>query len=255
MKRLVCLVCGCWWLVSACAQTATLAIATDKTMSLVFPFPVLHVDRGTKDVLVQQVSLADNILLVKAARQNFKETNLSVITQDGSVYSFRVLYSGNPRLWVMHVPPQKEIPVATYADNIADNPPTLHGIRDHSWDMMAKVTGIYIRGKVMYYQLQFTNIGPIDYDIDLMKFYIRDLKKGKRTAVQENEVTPLYVSGNLKVIKANSTKVVVVALDQFTIPDRKYLIIQMMEKNGGRHLLLRVHNNKIIKAIPLPELR
>ncbi|MEO6136947.1 MAG: hypothetical protein ABIP35_17465 [Ginsengibacter sp.] len=52
MKRLVCLICGCWLLVSAIAQTSSFTISTDKTTSLVFPFPIRHVDRGTKDILV-----------------------------------------------------------------------------------------------------------------------------------------------------------------------------------------------------------
>jgi conjugative transposon TraN protein len=255
MKRLVCLICGCWLLVSSFAQTSSLAIATDKTTSLIFPFPIRHVDRGTKDVLVQQVKEADNILLVKAASQKFPETNLSVITEDGSVYTFTVTYSNDPSVWVWHIPVQNEATLATYCNGILDNKRTIRGIRDHSWDMLAKVIGIYIRSNVIYYQLKLENQSPIDYDIELLKFYIRDQKKGKRTATQENELTPLYIAGNTSQVKANSNNTVVVALDKFTIPDRKYLAIQIMEKNGGRHLLLKVNNNKIIKAIILPDLK
>ena len=83
MKRLVCLICACWLFVSAMAQTSSLCISTAKTTSLVFPFSIRHVDRGTKDILVQQVKEADNILLVKASSKNFSETNLSVVTEDG----------------------------------------------------------------------------------------------------------------------------------------------------------------------------
>ena len=255
MKRFVCLICGCWMFVSSLAQSSSLAIATDKTISLIFPFPIIHVDRGTKDVLVQQVKEADNILLVKAAVEKFPETNLSVITNDRSVYSFRVTYSNEPSAWVLQVPVQSHATISTYANDIADNPKTMHSIHDRSLDMSASVIGIYIKGEVMYYQLQLDNESPIDYDIELLKFYIRDKKKGKRTAVQENEIIPLYIAGNTSVINANSRNTMVFALDKFTIPDRKYFAIQLIEKNGGRHLLLKVKNNKIIKAIPLPDLR
>ena len=253
MKRLVCLICGCCLLVSSFAQN--LAIATDKTTSLIFPFPVLHVDRGTKDVLVQRVKEQGNILLVKAACEKFKETNLSVITEDGSVYSFAVTYSDRPSQLVWHLPEQNEVPPQTYCKDILVNKRTMHGIRDGRWDMAAKVIGIYIKGKVIYFQLSLENESTVDYDVALLKFYIRDRKKGKRTAVQENELQPLCISGNIQEVKAQSKDVVVFALDKFTIPDRKYLAIQILEKNGGRHLLLQVHNNKIIKAIPLPDLR
>jgi hypothetical protein len=255
MKRLVCLIFGCWLLVSAYAQSSSLAIATDKTTSLIFPFPIRHVDRGTKDILVQQVKEADNILLVKAASEKFPETNLSVVTNDGSVYTFRVSYTNDPSVWVWRVPVQNEVTLATYCNGILDNKRTMRGIGDHSWDMLAKVIGIYIKGDVIYYQLKLDNQSPINYDLELLKFYIRDKKKGKRTASQENELTPLYVAGNTSQVKANTTNTIVVALDKFTIPDRKYLAIQIMEKNGGRHLLIRVDNRKIIRAILLPDLR
>ncbi len=66
---------------------------------------------------------------------------------------------------------------------------------------------------------------------------------------------PLYVTGNISKVKANSSSVIVVALDKFTIPDAKYLAVQIMEKNGGRHLFMKVNNKKIMKAITLPDLR
>ncbi len=253
MKRLVLLICGCGLLVSSFAQN--LVIATDKTTSLIFPFPVLHVDRGKKDVLVQQVKEAANILLVKAASAKFPETNLSVVTSDGSVYLFTVNYSSSPSQLVLRLPPQNEIAPDTYCKDILNNKRTMHGIRDASWDMVANVMGIYIKGNVIYYQLCLENNSTIDYNIELLKFYIRDKKKGKRTAVQENEITPLCVAGNDREIKAESKNIIVVALDKFTIPDRKYLAIQILEKDGGRNLLLRVRNNKIVKAVPLRELR
>ena len=254
MKRLVCLMCGCWLLVSAFAQTPSLAIATDKTTSLILPFTVLHVDAGTKDILVQEVKEAGNILLVKAASENFPATNLSVITTDGNVYTFSVSYNANPSTLVWHIPAQSKGTVATYANDLLDNKRTMYGIHDHAWDVDAVVSGIYIKDDIIYYQLGLDNHSSIDYDIDLLKFYVRDKRKSKRTAIQETELTPLYVAGNTKVIKANSSNVAVVALSKFTIPDAKYLAIQIMEKNGGRHLLLKVHNRNIIHAISLPDL-
>jgi conjugative transposon TraN protein len=143
----------------------------------------------------------------------------------------------------------------SYAKGILDNPRMMRGGSDHSFDMKISIDGIYIKNEVIYYQLRLMNESPIDYDIDLLRFYIRDKRKGKRTAVQENEVIPLYIAGNTRQVKGKDEVKIVVALEKFTIPDAKILVIQVMEKNGGRHLLMRVRNNKIIKAIPLPDLR
>ena len=255
MKRLVCLICGCWSFVSAIAQASALCISTDKTTSLVFPFSIRHVDRGTKDILVQQVKEADNILLVKASAKNFSETNLSVVTEDGSVYTFVINYEEKPTIWVFNLPAKKTATMATYANGILDNRRTLWGVRDNSWNIDAAVIGTYIKDDIIYYQLRIKNNSPIDYDIEVLRFYIRDKKKGKRTAVQENELRPLHITGNIAQVKSLNQNVIVVGLDKFTIPDKKFLGIQIMEKNGGRHLMMKLNNKDILKAIPLPDVR
>ena len=104
MKRFVCLVCAFYLVISRFGQMSSLEISKDKTTSLIFPFAIKHVDRGTKDILVQPVKEADNILLVKAATENFRETNLSVVTDDGSVYSFLVNFENNPKEWIYYLP-------------------------------------------------------------------------------------------------------------------------------------------------------
>ncbi len=253
MKYVIIIAIGCLLQLFSTAQTVQ--ISTDKTTTLVFPFAIRHADRGTKDILIQPVKDADNILLVKAATKDFSFTNLSVVTTDGSVYSFPVQYAAEPSLWIYQIPAQQKASMATYANSIADNPLTLRGIRDHSWDVDAAIAGIYIKDNTIYYQLSLHNHSTIDYDIDFLRFYIRDKRKSKRTATQENELQALYTAGNTAQVKANAKNCLVIALEKFTIPDAKYLAIEINEKNGGRHLLLRVHNNKIIKAITLPDLQ
>ena len=247
MKRFVCLAAVSWLFVSLNAQT-TLPISTDKTTSLIFPFAIRHVDRGTQSILVQPVKDVPTILLVKAAAKEFAETNLSVITDDGSVYSFAVCYASKPAVWVHNLPIRNKNTIAAYANAILDNPRTIRGIKDKSWDILVRINGVYIKGDVVYYQLYLANQSPIDYDIDLLKFFIKDKKKNKRTAIQETELMPLHVAGNITQVKANSGSVVVVALDKFTIPDAKNLVVQIMEKNGGRHLQLKIKNHHILKA-------
>jgi hypothetical protein len=56
-------------------------------------------------------------------------------------------------------------------------------------------------------------------------------------------------------VKAGTHNRVVFALNKFTIPDAKYLAIEMGEKNGGRNLLLKVNNRKILKATSLPDIK
>lgn len=253
MKRLVLLICV--WHLFYYGNAQTLQISTDQTVSLIFPFPIRHVDRGTRDVLVHPVKESDNILLVKAASKDFPATNLTVVVTDGSLYSFPIKYAAAPAVWIYEVPPKADVSVQTYANSLVDNPKTMRGIRDHSWDVLARISGIYIRGNVIYYQFRLDNQSPVDYDIDFLRFYIRDRHRGKRTATQENELKPLKVAGNTSCVRANHSSAIVMALEKFTIPDAKYLAVEIHEKNGGRHLLMKVKNRKIVKAIPLADIR
>ena len=254
MKQFVCLI-GAFVIIQFGFSQQSLQVTTDKTSSLIFPFPILHVDRGTKDILVQEVKESSVILLLKASCKNFNPTNLSVLTGDGSLYSFLVSYDSFPSNLVYKVAPQLMASVETRANSILDNKPFMHGLRDKSWGMQSKVSGIYIYGDIIYYQLSLFNKSPIDYDVDFMRFYIRDKLKSKRTARQEIELKPIYIAGNDKQVKAGIRSVLVVALEKFTIPDAKFLAIEIGEKNGGRNLLMKVKNNKIVKAIQLPDLR
>jgi hypothetical protein len=250
MKKLILLL----MLGNACFAQTPLSVTTDKTTSLIFPFPIKYVDRGTKDVIVQPVKENENLLLVKAASKGFPETNLSVVTGDGNVYTFTVNYSPSPVELTFHLPPNKKASISTYANAILNNPPKRIVKVEHA-GIITKLIGIYIKDEVIYYQLEIHNHSPLDYDIEYLKFQIVDKKKSKRTAVQENELLPLHVAGNKTKVKAYNFSVIVVALDKFTIPDAKFLGIQMMERNGGRHFNLRVYNGQILKAKILPDLR
>src|SRR5215210_567712 len=73
-----------------------LKITFNKTTNLIFPYAIKSVDRGSEDVLAQKAKGVENILLVKAGRENFSETNLTVITADGKLYSFILGYINNP---------------------------------------------------------------------------------------------------------------------------------------------------------------
>lgn len=254
MKRILCAICVVSFGFSVVAQVPSLCISSNKTTSLIFPLSVKHVDRGSKDILVQQVKEAENILLVKAATAGFAETNLSVITEDGSLYTFSVCFDDHPLMWVYQLPIQKEASIAAYANGVLDNPATMGGVCNKKWGVKAAVKGLYVKSGVFFCQLEIANNSNIDCALDYLRFYIRDQKKLKRTAVQEIELPVLYTAGNASLVKAKSSSVVVVAIDKFILPDRKYFAVEIGEKNGGRSLSLRMGNRHILKAIPLPDL-
>lgn len=233
-----------------------------QTTNLIFPYSIKSVDRGSRDVLAQKAKGVENILLVKAGRENFPETNLSIITADGKLYSFLLHYSNNPSLLnisfakdtviekTVSLPEAEnnEAQIERIAEEVAKEKRALHGLKDKAYDIRLRLNGLYIKNNVLYFQVELRNRSNIPYDIDMLRFFIRDEKKAKRTASQDIELPPLFIYGDTAAVKEHATNTLVFAVPKFTIPDKKYLLIQTIEKNGGRHLQLDVHNRTIVKA-------
>ena len=236
-----------------------LQISYSKTTSIVFPYAIKSVDRGSQEVLVQKAIGVENILLIKAGQQNFTQTNLSVITADGRLYSFVLNYdeqcpilnlvasneitSNQEVLFSSENENQKQI--GHYASLALSKKKKLSGLIENRFFIKLQVNGIFIHQDVMYFRLLLGNASRINYDIDQLRFFIRDQKKSKRTASQEIEISPLFSTSNVKTIPDGSEVSVVFALSKFTIPEKKYFVIQLIEKSGGRHIELNVKNGEL----------
>lgn len=237
-------------------------ISLNKTTNLIFPYAIKSVDRGSGDVLAQKAKGVENILLVKAGRENFTETNLSVITSDGKLYSFVLGYINNPATINISFstdttdadvstsikPDYNEASMQRDAETILKKKKKLHGVRDDRYEVSLILNGIYIKGDVIFLKVEIGNKSNINYDVEMLSFFIKDEKKAKRTASQEIEIQPLYIYGNASTIRAKSKNNIVITLPKFTIPDKQYVSVALMEKNGGRNLRLSTHNRTILKA-------
>lgn len=76
-----------------------LEVCFEKTTHIIFPSEVVYVDLGNENLVAGLADGAKNVLRVKSAFKSFKqETNLSVITDDGSYYTFNVKFAKEPLL-------------------------------------------------------------------------------------------------------------------------------------------------------------
>lgn len=140
-----------------------------------------------------------------------------------------------------------------YTEHVAKLPTKGTVTKDRNSKMSALLHDIHIHDDVLYFRIGLHNASHIRFDIDFIRFYIRDKKIGKRTVTQEHEAMPLDIAGLLErpVIDGKCGKTVVAALDKFTLADKKIFIIEIYEKGGGRHLYLKVHNRHIENAKPI----
>lgn len=243
-----------------------LQIGYSKTTNIVFPYPIKSIDKGSSDVLVQKAKGVENILLVKAARQYFLQTNLTVVTSDARLYVFVLNYdedcpdlnikaenavaASKDVLFTLENENQKKIEQS--ASLALSKKIKTSGFKKSKFQIKLEVNGLFIHQDVLYLRVVFENKSKINYDIDQLRFFIRDQQKSKRTASQEIELQPLYSTSSSTVIPYKSEIIKVFALEKFTIPENQYLTLQLIEKNGGRHLEANANNNLADKVIPLP---
>lgn len=110
---------------------------------------------------------------------------------------------------------------------------------------------IWIVDDIMYYRFTLECNSNVSYDVDFWRFYIIDAKQRKRTAVQERDVDLLqvYTDGEkASHIGSYQFRTFVVAVNKFTIPDKKRLVLEVFEQNGGRHHSLKIKNKHIVGA-------
>lgn len=250
----------------ASIEPLDLGISQQKTTNLIFPYAIKSVDRGSAQVLVQKAKGVENVLQLKAGGPGFEQTNLSVITGDGLLYSFLLHYAAEPTTLNLELVnrPMGYQPIAIFStleDNqqkimnasqrVAEKQRTTKRPRNGKGGAAMELRGIYIKEQVLYFQLGLSNDGSIGLDVEQIRLFVRDRKSGRRTASQEIEQVPLHVHGNATVVHGGSEQVLVLALEKFTIPDKKELVIQLMEKRGGRHLSVRIGGRQLAGATVL----
>lgn len=247
-----------------------LEITYDKTSHLIFPTVIRYVDLGSEYLIAGKAEDAENVLRVKASVRDFEhETNFSVITNDGRFYSFNVYYSSYPEalsynLQTMQKAVDKASGNEVLFEELGNNSPSLASllletiykkdkrvvkhIGTKSFGIQFILKGVYIHNGKYYFHTELRNRTNVPFEIDFINFKIVDKKVAKRTVVQERSLTPLRTYKPMDGIAGKSTEQNVFLLDQFTIADDKVLLIEISEKNGGRHQTLQIENSDLIKA-------
>ena len=258
-----------------------LEITYDKTVHVIFPSPVRYVDLGSTDLIAGKADGAENVIRVKATTKNFRqETNMSVITEDGNFYSFNVKYADEPLLLNVEMcdfihdgetvnRPNNAMEI--YLTELDNESPRLVRLimksvyeRDKRrirhigckrFGVQFLLKGLYSHGGLLYFHTQIKNTSHVPFDVDFVTFKIADKKLVKRTAMQEQVICPLRAFNYLTRVDGKKSGRTVFALPKFTLPDDKKLVVEMYEKQGGRHQVFEIENEDLVRAETINELK
>ena len=258
-----------------------LEVTYDKTVHILFPSAVRYVDLGSPNLIAGKADGAENVIRVKATVRNFRtETNMSVITEDGSYYSFNVKYADEPLLLNVEmkdfIHDGSTVNRPNNAQEIylkelgSESPMLVHLIMKSlhkenkrkvkhigckRFGIQYLLKGIYVHNDLLYLHTEIKNQSNVPFDVDYITFKIVDKKVAKRTAIQEQVLFPLRAYNYAVRIAGKQSERTVFCLQKFTIPDGKQLVVEMNEKDGGRHQTFVVENEDLVQAETINELR
>ena len=258
-----------------------LEVTFDKTCHVIFPAAIAYVDLGSANIIAGKADGAENVIRVKAAKRGFKgETNMSVITEDGAYYNFNVKYAREPRIlnvemtdfihdgeavnrpnnsmniYLKELGSESPVLVRLVMKSIwKENKRRVKHIGSKSFGIQFLLKGIYTHNGLLYFHTEIKNTSNVPFDVDYIIWKIVDKKVAKRTAIQEQVIQPLRTQNFVLNVAGNSKERTVWTMDKFTIPDDKCLVVELAEKNGGRHQSFTIENTDLVRARVISELK
>ncbi|GHU83975.1 conjugative transposon protein TraN [Bacteroidia bacterium] len=251
-----------------------LEVTYSKTVHVIFPSPVSYVDLGSSSILAGKAPGSENVIRLKAAVRGFEtETNMSVITDDGSFYSFNVKYAGEPEALSVEMKdflhdgeavnrPSNALEI--YLKELGNESPRMVNMINRSiyknndrrirhigskrFGITFLLKGIYTHEGMLYLHTEITNRSGVPFDIDFIRMKVIDRKVAKRTAIQERVIYPLRAYNHVMRVGGDRTERTVFTIGKITLPDDRQLVIELFEKNGGRHQSFVIENGDIVHA-------
>ena len=252
-----------------------------KTVHIIFPSAVRYVDLGSNWIIAGKADGAENVIRVKATTEGFPgETNFSVICEDGSFYSFNARYAHEPEMLNIEMKDFLENGDTTdfshtrmniYFRELAGESPLLVKLIMQSiykedrreirhlgckrFGVQFLLKSVHSHNGLFYFHTETRNRSNVAFRTDFIRFKIVDKKVPKRTAIQERVIDPVRSYNEVLVTEGKSDVRTVYAVPQFTIPDDKLLVIELFEKDGGRHQTIRMENADLVAAKQINELK
>lgn len=235
-------------------------VSNTKSTHIIFPQRIIYIDYGNNTIKAD-ATVIDNIVKLQAQDSAFKQTNISVVTENKQFYTLNVNYNADPAT-LSYIVGDIDIAtnkVAIFGENelntddraalckkIYDARRKIMNLAKKQNAMVLTVFNIFIKNNIIFIKFEIANKSSIPYSVDFIKFYIQDKKISKKTATQEIALDPLFLDNFKNKIDIKEENQFIAAFEKFTIPDDKNFIVEIQERNGGRHFKFIIKNKDIV---------
>lgn len=240
-----------------------------KNVALFFTSPIRQGITGSENfVFTYNREKAQHFGLLQATPG--KESNLLIISTNGSVFSYIVRYKERLTRVNYFVPDSSSIgnekPYSSksgnknelkdqgsdrnyyyrrFSDYLLKHKEKIGRIRERTDGIVLSVENIVFDREELYFVITIENESSLDYDLNFLNFYIETRKKGKRKSVQRLYQEPIFKYNVPVRISENEKERLVYVLPKFSLGDDKMVVLELKEKNGERNLKLKIKNRFI----------
>jgi conjugative transposon TraN protein len=239
-------------------------VCRNKTSHIISDEKVTYLQVGDHNKIIAEIAPEHPNLVRIKAKEEFKGESSLTLVSENKVYSLFVKYADSNKISYKLKDFHSVKTTGTASGKIPEyllrelSHQILAGNKNHIKKRKEKkdgikfqLTNIYLKNDILFFELEITNQTNLGYEVENLHWWIDDKKQYKATNVQEYLVEPEYQHYSIKYIPAKTKLREVFVLPKLTIPDKRILRIEMLEKalgNTGRKLSLEVQNKDILKA-------
>ncbi|UJH91929.1 DUF4138 domain-containing protein [Antarcticibacterium sp. 1MA-6-2] len=240
-----------------------------KNVALFFPKPIRQGITGSDNFVFTYNREAEQYFGLLQATPG-KESNLLVISSNGSVFSYIVKYKeqldqlnyfvpksdtiGNEKPVISDEPEinktgikerDKTYYYGKFCSFLVERKQKIGRLKKRDQDIVLSVENIVFDKEELYFVIQIENKSSLDYDLNFLNFGIETRQKGKRKSSQTIYQKPAFQYSMPSEIKEGEAEKLVYVLPKFSLGDDRRVILELNEKNGGRNIKLKVPHKYI----------
>ncbi|WP_159021460.1 DUF4138 domain-containing protein [Formosa sp. L2A11] len=240
-----------------------------KNVALFFPEPIRQGITGADHFVFTFNRETQNYLGLLQAKPGI-DSNLLIINQDGSIFSYIVKYKRELSQFNYFIPLSNSIgnerPETLNPKPIDSVEPKINS-RDYYYQRFCRylfkrqqrigkikkqyqgielnVENIVFDTEELYFVIQVKNKSSLDYDLNFLKLSVETRQKGKQKSLQRLYLEPIYIENMPSKIARYKTTKLVYVLPKFSLSDDRRAVLELNEKQGERNVELKISHRFI----------
>lgn len=241
----------------------TIEVTTGADIHIVAPQKVNYIDFGNDSITASLAEGTQNIIRLRALEKFSTPTNVSFALSNGKFYSYNITYSPTVLVASYTLEDSTHEGVILDDNNLKTNDKSyilksiskrnrsFYSLGIQKYKQRLEIRNIYTYKEQTIIEVDITNSSQVAYDVDYIKFSIKDKSSKRRVATQDIDLNFDEISGFGNKIEASQSVRLIFVFPKFTIGEDKYLELSLVEKEGGRNINYKIDDRSLNSAISI----